>query len=144
MASKFTIVQVGKTETKYQFYINQLTLVVPPSGGTYVFNNDLYRPLGLLGSFNIVSTKDQANIEFRVDVDSGAWISTNNENPMTLTISPNTSQVNRLGLVKIIQNESNDEIELLLQQEHGEKEPPTSEANFIVVGSGGLISKVKI
>ena len=141
MASKFTIVQVGKTETKYQFYINQLTLVVPPSGGTYVFNDDLYQPLGLLGRFNIVSTKDQANIEFRVDADSASWIQTSNENPMTLTVSQNTNQTNRLGMVKIIQNESNDEILLYLQQGL-----PTAEAdaNFIVVGSGGLISKVKI
>ena len=145
MASKFTIVQVGKEEVKFQFYINQMRLEVPVSGGTYTFD-DRYLTDDSLGDFEIVSLNGLASTGFTIST-SEPWITVNNNFPFSFTITPNDSFYENLGAVKLIQDGSNDKITILIHQKGIEEEqPPVEEKtlDFIVAGEGGFISKVKV
>lgn len=138
MASKFTILQLGKEEIKYEFYIGRIELYVSASGGTYSFGKGT--GTGTLGGFKILSLKNDADINYTVSTDVNPFIEINNDTQL-ITVKPNDTDTERTGIVEFIQNESEDTIQLIIYQKGVETQP---KPYFIVVGSGGLISKVEI
>ena len=136
MASKFTILQLGREEIKYEFYIGRIGLHVSASGGTYSFGNGT----GTLGEFKISSLKNDADINYTVSTGVNSFIEVNNDTKL-ITVQPNDTDTERTGIVEFVQNESGDTIQLIISQKGVETQP---KPYFIVVGSFGLISKVEI
>lgn len=135
MASKFTIIQEGIEEIKYQFYIERLGLHVPAEGGTYSLGDGE----GTLGRFSIISYKNSTDIDYTL-LSNDSFIEVNNTTKM-VTIKPNDTESDRSGYFECKQNESGDYITFVVNQKGIEVKP---EPYFIVAGSNGYISKLEI